>query len=220
MKRNEIQFFIPIPAGEVYQRSANTYYKWEKLGQACGTLVIPESCKIRLSLIDATAAQVQGIYTTAPDQVCEIILGCAKIQDTEIASLLKFELINGLALWETDITDESLKYIEKLSSLEWLDVGDTKITDRGLAYLASMNFLRELVLLNTSVGDFGLEHLTHLRSIEHLNLMGTKITDKCVTILARYKSIRFLRIYDTHITQEGFLKLRESLPDCEIEYNL
>ncbi len=68
-----------------------------------------------------------------------------------VAQIPKPEEIKELNLAGTQITDEGLKPLEKLTGLEILDISDTGITNEGLKYLEPLQKLKSLKIGNTKV---------------------------------------------------------------------
>ncbi len=100
--------------------------------------------------------------------------------------------IRHLVLSRTQVSDEGLLHLKKLTSLSGLYISGTQITDAGLVHLKELNKLEELDLSDTQVTDDGLIHLKELTNLAVLTLSGTQVTD------------------------DGVEKLQQALPDCEI----
>jgi hypothetical protein len=76
-----------------------------------------------------------------------------------------------LAVSETQVTDQGLQHLARLTRLEKLDLSDTKITDPGLVHLAGLTELRELNLLQShGIKGDGLKYLANLKKLEQLLL--------------------------------------------------
>lgn len=142
---------------------------------------------------------------------------------------------------KTDFCDEEARHLSSLPDLEWAILHDTQLTDTGLQCLEGLTRLQYLDLEGTNIGDAGLEHLAGLTHLEVLSLDGTSITDARLEHLKglinlvllsldstqvsdaglehlRGLGLQMLILENTHVTPEGVKKLREALPNCEIEY--
>ena len=95
---------------------------------------------------------------------------------------------------QTNVTDEGLVYLKKLTSLEYLNLWATQVTDAGLEQLEGLANLLQLYLMNTQITDTGLVHLKGLTNLEELVLDNTQVTDA------------------------GVEKLRQALPGCRISH--
>lgn len=100
--------------------------------------------------------------------------------------------VTYVGLSNTDVTDTELAHLQELRQLQALWLANTKVTDVGLAHLQELSELATLGLGNTRVTDAGLVYLQRLRQLKNLDLVGTKVTD------------------------EGVRRLRQALPDCNI----
>jgi len=103
-----------------------------------------------------------------------------------------FTTVIGVSYAEA--TDADLMHLKSLMQLQCLHLGGTRVTDAGLEHVKGSTHLQELFLGGTQVTDAGMENLTRLTQLQTLNLAGTPVTD------------------------EGVKKLKEALPDCEIEH--
>jgi hypothetical protein len=79
------------------------------------------------------------------------------------------------------ITDEGLKHLAGLTSMENLTIGGPKLTDDGLKYLSGMKKLWSLGLFAGSLTDEGLRHLEGFRSLQMLRIYRENdITDEAL----------------------------------------
>lgn len=97
----------------------------------------------------------------------------------------------------------------------------TEVTNGDLKHmrehLEKLPTLGNLILADTKITDAGLEHLVGLTNIEALDLRCTEITDAGLDYIKGLTSLKRLLLKNTHVTDEGVKKLREALPNCEIE---
>lgn len=93
----------------------------------------------------------------------------------ERAALL--DEVRVIVVWSRDeFTDEHLKLLASLESVQDLDLGGTRITDEGLRSLRSLTNLQRLALEDTHITDTGLIHLRQLKHLGLLTLQGTPVT--------------------------------------------
>jgi hypothetical protein len=72
--------------------------------------------------------------------------------------------LKAVILWEASITDEGLKSLGEIPSLEVVDLDRCrKLTDAGLPSLLKLEQLKKLVLTNTSVTEEGIKRFQQLR---------------------------------------------------------
>lgn len=204
--------------GRLSVRAAGSREPWVEFAEARGSITVPADKELRLTVayVDVDS---KVFSTLAPDALSVfewVSTGRATDVAAAVPDLCHLTGLQGLALWETNINDESLFNLRHLSNLRWLDIGDTQVTDAGLRYLCEMSRLYELSLLNDRISDAGLDSLQRLPSLTHMDLMKTPITDKGVGVLKRMRQLRYLRIFGTGITEQGCQELHRSLSDCAI----
>lgn len=111
-------------------------------------------------------------------------------------------------------SNETIKLVSVLQSLEKLDVGDSNITDEGLEPLQKLPKLRVLSLNLTQITNVGLDHLKELKSLERLRLHATAISDDGMVSIARLSTLKVLDLSKTKVSDVGMEKLK-SLPLLE-----
>ncbi|MEK7793705.1 MAG: c-type cytochrome domain-containing protein [Candidatus Hydrogenedentota bacterium] len=113
--------------------------------------------------------------------------------------------------------DAQLALLDPIAGqVTWLGLANTAVTDAGLAALTKLPKLTALHLENTKVGDAGLASLAGLSNLEYLNLYGTQVGDAGVQQLAVLKNLKKLYLWQTKATKDGAAKLREALPELEV----
>ena len=78
----------------------------------------------------------------------------------------------------TRLTDESLRHIAGMKTLQTLNLNYTNITAKGLALIAGLPELRDLRLDSATIGDSEVDVLTSFPKLEHLNIYHTLLTEK------------------------------------------
>jgi tetratricopeptide (TPR) repeat protein/Leucine-rich repeat (LRR) protein len=130
-----------------------------------------------------------ALYSTGPMKV-EVAANLAKSQSlTEL-------MIDGLS-------DDSLRQLASLHTLESLYVQRSEVTGTGLAALGELAHLKTLTLSNSPVNDQGSQGLRKLPGLEALNLSRTKITDRALDDIATLTNLRELNLAETAVTSEG-----------------
>ncbi len=117
----------------------------------------------------------------------------------------------------TDVNDDVIANLPSLDTILYVSLAYTDVTDRSIAVITRTRGLRTLSLDGCAITDGGLSLLTGCNTLEALYLDGTLITDDSVEHLQQMKSIKYLSVRNTAVTSHGLLRLRDALPDCEIE---
>ncbi len=117
----------------------------------------------------------------------------------------------------TDATVESwIPHLKRLGTI-LLILRDSAISDEALRHLEAVSSLQQLQLKNTGVTDEGLESLARLENLELLMLSGTQVTDQGLSHLVRLPRLRSLDLGDTLVTQEGVDRFRRMRPEVDVE---
>jgi Leucine-rich repeat (LRR) protein len=136
------------------------------------------------------------------------------------AGLLHFQSHRRLKqLWleQTQISDVSLPLIVQNRGLTHLDLAGTQVTDQGCAHLAGLTHLEMLSIHSTGITTNVTPTLKQLPKLKYLYLMRTSIGDDAVPDLGCLK-LQQLDIRFTKITPDGYEKLKQALPNCNIEW--
>jgi Leucine-rich repeat (LRR) protein len=90
-------------------------------------------------------------------------------------------------------TDEGLKALSSLTSLESLDIGSLGITDEGIKHLAALTRLKKLSLFGCSrITDESLRTIGRLRSLETLSISHGYLTISGLKMLNRLTNLKNL----------------------------
>lgn len=128
-----------------------------------------------------------------------------------------FGEVTGVQLIDTPATNEDLRYLADVPTVERVWLSRTKVTDQGIRHLLACPRLTFLTLDSTEVTDEGVAQLTELTGLESLSLSGTKITDAGLPHLAKLTRLKELWLRNSAITNEGYLRLEAALPECHIQ---
>lgn len=124
--------------------------------------------------------------------------------------------IENIDLTETKITGAGLRHLKPLRHLRVLGVWKTRVDDAGLRHLAQHHELWNLSLDETDVTDAGLVHLRNMNLEEWLGLAHTRVSDEGLAHLGHFKKLRSLNLIGTAVTKEGVKKLQTELPNTDI----
>ena len=168
--------------------------------------------------LDGTKVTDAGmVHLARLTQLHELWLDNTEITDAGLAHLVGLTQLQVLTLLRTQVTDAGLAHITRLTQLRHLMLAFTHVTDAGLDHLKAMKQLKFLWLSDTAVTDAGLEKLKPLTALERLGLEDTQVTDAGLETLKGMTRLRRLRLEGTKVTNAGVRKLRQALPNCEID---
>jgi len=115
-------------------------------------------------------------------------------------------------------TDAEMACLDDLPYVWSLDLSTTKISDAGLVHVEELTRLEKLQLQYTGVGDAGVQHLQGLNCLNYLDLSGTKVTDAGLEHLKGLRRLRHLFLQGSKVTKDGVEKLRQAMPNTQIEH--
>jgi hypothetical protein len=117
-----------------------------------------------------------------------------------------------LRLAGTNVTDEGLAHVARLTQLTGLNLSDTRVTDAGLAQLATLTRLETINLANNAITDAGLAILGKQTGLMGIVLSGTKITDAGLAQLRPIPRLTKLNVANTAVTADGVAQAKKFLP--------
>lgn len=88
----------------------------------------------------------------------------------------------GVVRWieatEGELSDEAMRYLPGLRSLEWLEIGGGRVTSSGMAHLKDCPALRRLYVHDIDLKGDAMAWLASLKNLEALSLQRTGIDGK------------------------------------------
>lgn len=177
---------------------------------------LPELESIDLRLTKITD---QGLKHLAGRPTLKVLsISGTKTSDAGVAMLKQLPRLEYLRLGVYDegipLTDEGLRHVGEMESLQDLDLSGTQITDTGLVHLRGLKQLKNLSLDETQVTPAGLAQLEPLQSLESLRAyLASHLDDESVKAVARMKSLRRLT---THLDiSDAGVEALATLPHLE-----
>jgi Leucine-rich repeat (LRR) protein len=160
----------------------------------------------------------EGVLAKMPDPGMPfgLDLNLTKMTDQGLKELVGLKSLQALYLAGTQVTDEGLKDLAGRKSLLTLDVRWTKVTVTGLKELAGLTTLQRLYLNHCGVTDAGIKELSRLKNLQILNISASEVTDAGLKEVAGLKNLQSLIMWGTKATPAGVAELRKELPKCRI----
>lgn len=178
-----------------------------------------------LSLWGTTVSDEDLRKLTTLTKLRHIDLSHTDVTGVSLQILSTLRNLVSVRLDSCDVTDQHLAALESMPQIAMLYLGNTQVTDRGLKQLRFLDQILLLDLSNCKISDIGLKSLD-LPVIQHLWLSKTvrygeddrsDLTDNSVDYLSTLKTLVDLQIADSQITESALAKLREALPETEID---
>jgi hypothetical protein len=189
-----------------------------------------------LALKDADLKQLPEL-----PQLQELVLNDTLVTDDGLAHLGKYASINKLWLENTKITDKGMIHLQGMPGLETLYLQNSRAAGPGLAdlkplsnlrfisckhltlqpdslrHIAQLTQLEILGLDDTNVTDAQLADLAQLTHLRTLWLSKTRVTDRGVEHILKLPTLQNLYLHGSQVTEAGAEKIREKMPNCNIE---
>jgi hypothetical protein len=167
-----------------------------------------------LGLVGAQATSAGLAELSALGDLLWLDLTGSAVRDRDLRHLPA--ALRRLDLGRTEVGDEGLAHVSRLTALRRLSLVRTATTDRGVASLAPLRMLRVLDLRHTAVTDAAAPHLAALDGLRVLRLDHTEMTDAAVSHLTTLRALDTLGLRATAVTGAGIEKLRGALPGARI----
>jgi internalin A len=197
--RRTLRFPSDRAVGTVYWRKPdgkpdviNAIYadNWQSLGKTRGRVRLPADAEVRLDVSKAASRDLSWLDDLGPDD------------------------IQALNLHDTDVRDDALPHVARLTGLRFVDLHSTRVTDAGLEGFDALVNLEEIVLdafaVNREgfgVGDGAMRVLARLPKLRILRLRLTKVTDAGLAELADCRSLTYLGLAGTRVSDAGLVHL-------------
>lgn len=116
-----------------------------------------------------------------------------------------------------DVTDAALEDIVASNpDLEDLDISGTDVTDDGVLHLHKLTELRHLRIKETNLTERGVKRLAFCRALETLNLKCLPMDDEALWALSRLPQLQQIVFYQARFGAEAIRAFRAALPNCEV----
>jgi len=114
---------------------------------------------------------------------------------------------------------EGIAVLSKINEqLFWLFLNNSQLQDDDLASLSRLTQLRKLNLSNNPITDKSIRYLMQLKDLEYLNLYNTHLSDAGVDSLMTLPSLKQLYVWQTNVTHDHMEKCKASKPELTIIY--
>ena len=137
--------------------------------------------------------------------------------DAGLEHLVRLQNLDSLRLSGGELTGAGYKHLGRLRNLVVLDCPGTP-GDDAIRQLADLDKLASLDLRADRLGKAGYAALAELDALRVLYLRGGQITSECVDELARLTELDKLLIPGAQISDEDLARLKNALPNCEVQF--
>ena len=137
------------------------------------------------------------------------LLGDAFFQEVRQVSLV-YDNSSGKRFENANVSacDDVLARVSRLPGLKVLLLKETQATDEGLKHIGKMSSLEELFIWDArSVTDAGVSHLARLENLKNIHISQSNLTDDSLALLSRLPGIETLSLQQNHFSDKGLLRL-------------
>jgi Leucine-rich repeat (LRR) protein len=110
------------------------------------------------------------------------------LTDAGLAHLAKLQL-KKLSLFYCNISNDGLRHLSTMTSLEVLNLDSRDVSDEGMVFLQKLPQLRSLDIFSGRITDIGCMYLSRIKSLENLELCGGGVSDRGCASLAQNERI-------------------------------
>lgn len=150
------------------------------------------------------------------DKLQELSLFNTKITDNSLKIIFSFSKLQALDLGDSSLKGKSLRQFAKLKELRMLSCGRTNFNDESARSLAAAKKLLYLDLRGTKITDEGLKYIAMLHNLEHLNLACTQVSNQGIKLLTKLTNLKTLNLECSNVTQLAYQKLVTQIPGLKI----
>ena len=155
----------------------------------------------------AIEAVTDKVRRDAAGNIIDVDFRGLDISDEELLPLIQLPRLRAVRLGGTAVTDEVMKTIAGIASLEDLDLRDCGISDDGLAHLVGLKRLKALRLSGKSgacsVSDDGMVHVAKLKNLKLLAVDYLWISEDGVQTIVGLDNLQELYMAETTIGNEA-----------------
>jgi len=137
----------------------------------------------------------------------KLSLAGTNASDDGMKYVAKITTLQDLALYDTGVSGKSLPTLEPLTGLHKLDIQGCKVTDEDIAPLKSFTTLTSLNLSGTYLSDKSCDLVSTLDSVAFLDMGKIKMTVPQLAKLKSMKALGDLRLNGCHMTDEHMAML-------------
>ncbi len=161
----------------------------------------------------------QDFSSLAASPLVELDLSGTNIADDGLRHIGRITTLKRLKLNDTPITDAGLAHLESLQSLEELDLSFTQLNGAGLSSIGKLQNLLALDLSNTNFQSLSGWESNSLSNLLELHLRETKILDGSLQVLASLGALEYLSLGRVRVEDTGYECLqRKQLRHLDLQH--
>lgn len=153
---------------------------------------------------------------TIAKQLRYLNLSGTNVTNATIREMDRFPLLRKLSLRSTNINDSGIAVLP--NQFTWLDLSETNISDHSSAHFSRLSNLEYLTLVRTSIGAEMVRTCLSLPTLRVLDVSNSNVDDS-VADQDIGTSLEAISVYATRMTTTGIEKLRSRYPTLAVQTN-
>lgn len=115
------------------------------------------------------------------------------------------------------ISEETYSLLKSLK-LKSLSLCAANMSNDELKHIAQIRTLEELTLDAVPIDGDGLAHLARLPRLKSLSLWQTRLADENLDGLLKIRTLKGVSVGETFVTPAGAERVRNAMPECKVHY--
>jgi Leucine-rich repeat (LRR) protein len=158
--------------------------------EARDDVIVPAGKGLALKMDNASLRNLSALSELGGD-IHFLMLNDKRMRGSNLSKLANMKGLKILGLEFSNVTDEDLKFVKEIKSLEILCLPEN-ITNMGLAQLKELKSLKALYLSGDGVTDEGLAELVETTQLKDVYVrFGGKANLACLSRIAKLPSLRY-----------------------------
>lgn len=151
-------------------------------------------------------AGVKELVGSAPG-LRRLILEFTKVSDEGLKHLAKLRSLEEITIRSAEVTDEGIIYLTSLPNVKTLNLDHLNLDGACLADFHRFRYLNVLDLTRVPLRDESLKYLVPVKSLRRLSLMESTVGDSGLVHLSKMAHLEALNLSATRITDGGLVFL-------------
>lgn len=185
--------------------------------QMCAEVRKQHLNKLHVASFEVSDAMIPQIGDI--ESIETLILDRGVVTDESIKTIAKLPTLQHLRLRLSPIHDEGLRMLSQMESLWYLNLPHAQCTAEGVAALAGAPRLRQLRLGSPNLGNEVAREIATITSLRGIHLIGIAVTDEGLKTLAAMPHLESLYLDDSAVTEAGWEWLFREYPHLHVHIN-
>lgn len=180
-------------------KSIELWSPWPAKGKLAGSFQLKNFAAGGNQFTDSV---FEPILSSNSKQLEYLTLAHTALTDNSLKKIDRFTSLTSLVLTGTNVSDDSLQNLKSLANLDTLYIDQTPISSSSVAWIQSQKKLRKLSIDATILESAPKSALVSLSFLRSLLVNGQDVTPNVIDQLASLTQLQELRFVDANLSQE------------------